>query len=300
MLVDQAPLPSWRSAETYRPLLRADPAVWALEFGRRGLSRDASGQLDEVHGAIPDLCFASAGPQGDPIPVAVWRWQADPSVPVLSVSPAAADDPDALDVRGLGLAALVVRTASEQHVVISDGARRLRFAVVEGDVLAGPVRCRFLLPPHSMSLGSLEALRLLITLRDTGRLPASGYRPPPKAARWLEILRAHDARLQGASQRDIAMLLFGEARVREDWAGRSEYMRMRVQRLLRSAESLVAGGYRALCGLRVGPRDKPKIIGLWRSPAWRGGGPAIMLLSLSSLGTVLGMAATLHAACCIW
>jgi hypothetical protein len=270
MSVDQTSLAGWRSAETYRPLLGADAGVWAWEFGRRGLAREVSveGELDG--GAVPELCFASSGPPGDPTPIVLWHWRADSTVPVLSLSPAPVGDPDALDLKSLAVMTLVVRTEDGgQHVVVGDGARRLRFAVVDGDVLAGPAICRFRLPPQAIGGGSLLGLRRLIALRDTGRLPSAGYRPHPKAARWLQILRAHDARAQGASQRDIAVMLFGEPRVREDWSGRSDYMRMRVQRLLRAAEDLVAGGYRALFGLRPVVTRKPKVVEVWRSAGWR-------------------------------
>jgi len=49
-----------------------------------------------------------------------------------------------------------------------------------------------------------------------------------------------------ASHRDIAAALFGEKVVREDWSGRSDYLRLRVQRLIRTADKLVKGGYRDL------------------------------------------------------
>ena len=301
MPADRTPPPAWRSAETYRPLLGADAAVWAWEFGRRGIARAENDQADEdLVGGVPDLCFAGPGPDGDPIPAVIWCWQADPAVPVFSVSPSVSDDPDAVDLQRLDLAVLVVRTDDGgQHVVVSDGPRRLRFAVVEGDVLASPVRCRYLLPPHSMGVGSLDSLRMLVALRDTGQLPPLAGRSPPKAGRWIQIIQAHDARGQGASQRDIAMLLFGEARVHEDWAGRSDYMRMRVQRLLRAAEGLIAGGYRALCGLRPTRAEKPRIVEVWRSAAWRGGGLS-MLLYGSFLGTSWGLAQYLHGLCCLW
>ncbi|WP_081916490.1 DUF2285 domain-containing protein [Caulobacter sp. UNC358MFTsu5.1] len=302
MPADRTPPPAWRTAETYRPLLGADAAVWAWEFGRRGMAPGAGERADgDRGGEVPDLCFAGTGPEGDPIPAVIWRWQADPSVPVFSVSPSAAGDRDALDLLGSGLAILVVRTSDGgQHVVVSDGPRRLRFAVAEGDVLAGPVRCRYLLPPHSVGVGSLASLRLLVALRDTGRLPSTGGRSPPKAKRWAQILQAHDARAHGASQRDIAMLLFGAGRVRDDWAGRSDYMRMRVQRLLRAAEGLVAGGYRALCGLRPARGDKPEVVEIWRSAAWRGGGLCLLVLGGSFLGTSAGGADWLHGLCQLW
>jgi len=50
----------------------------------------------------------------------------------------------------------------------------------------------------------------------------------------------------GASQKEIAATLYGPQRVREDWAGRSDYLRLRVQRLLRAAERMATAGYRDL------------------------------------------------------
>lgn len=277
MSADQTPLPPWRSQEAYRPLLAADTAVWAWEFGRRGAAIQAEGPS----GVVPDLCFVGEGPGADPLPTVLWRWQADRSVPVLSLTPASAYDPDALDIRRLDLAVIVVRTQDgHQHVMVSDGARRLRFAVTGGDVLGGAMRCRLHFPPRGVGLASMDGLRMLIALRDTGRLPKAGRGLRSKSARWLQMLWAHDARCAGASQRDIALLLFGEARVCEDWSGPSDYMRMRVQRLLRAAEDLVSGGYRALNGLRAGRLNPPKMIDVWRSAAWRNGGATMLLLSL--------------------
>jgi len=297
MSADQTPLPPWRSQEAYRPLLAADPAVWAWEFGRRAAAPEA---LDPA-AVVPDLCFVGAGPDADPVPAVLWRWQADSSVPVLSLTPASAGDLDALDIGGLDLAVIVVRTQDgQQHVMVSDGGRRLRFAVADGDILGGPMRCQFHLPAHRLGVASMEGLRMLITLRDTGRLPSMRRGSGSKAARWMQMLRAHDARSAGASQRDIAMLLFGEARVQEDWNGRSDYMRMRVQRLLRAAEDLVWGGYRALCGLRAVGTHGPKTVDVWRSAAWRRGGAVMMLLSGSFLGTSCGLPGCLHGLCRLW
>ena len=265
MSADPCSTPDWRSAEAYRPLLDADPAVWAWEFDRRGVRREAGDPGDTATG----LCFAGPGPHGDRVPAVLWSWRADPSVPVLEVERARAGEPGALDLRALDLAILVVRTDDgEQHVMVSDGRRRLRLAIVQGDVLSGPVACRYRLPAGAVAAPSLAGLRLLLALRDTGHLPIAGARPPARSARWVEILRAHDARRDGASQREIATLLFGRARVEEDWAGRSDYMRMRVQRLLRAAEDLVAGGYRSVCGLGAGRVEPHPVAEVWRSPAW--------------------------------
>jgi hypothetical protein len=61
-------------------------------------------------------------------------------------------------------------------------------------------------------------------------------------------LQAYDAVGAGASHREIAAALFGERVVKEDWCSRSDYLRLRVQRLVRTADNLVNGGYRDLLG----------------------------------------------------
>ena len=298
MLDDHAPEPAWRRAETYRPLLGADPSVWALEFGRRAAPRPGEGARAL---ALADLCLAAAGPAGDPVPVAIWRRQADPSLSVVSVAPAHPGDPDALDLTSLALPVMVVRTDDgEQQVVVADGIRRLRFAVEQGDVLAGTVVCHLRFPPRSSGVAASVGLGQLIGLRDHGRLPRSLVRAGSKTARWLQILRALDARRAGASQRDIAVLLFGEARVREDWSGASDYMRMRVQRLVRAAEHMVDGGYRALGGLRAWPGTAPRVLAIWRSPAWRGHVLSLLVGAGCFLGASSGLTQPLHVACRLW
>ncbi len=57
--------PDWRKAQTYLPLLSADPPVWAWEFARRGLAREASeGGGPPAAGRAPELCFVGEGPPG--------------------------------------------------------------------------------------------------------------------------------------------------------------------------------------------------------------------------------------------
>ena len=58
------------------------------------------------------------------------------------------------------------------------------------------------------------------------------------------MLRAFDGATSGASQRDIAAVLFGDRAVREDWE--AGFLRTRIQRLLSGARTMVQGGYRQL------------------------------------------------------
>lgn len=279
----------WRAAECYRPLLEADASAWAWEFARRAPVSPPS-----IEPRPPDLCFAGPGPGAALVPVAMWRFESDATIPLFEGVRADGDDDHAIDIGSFPLATLVVSSeAGDQHVLVVDGLRRLRFAVVGANVLEGPVRLGFVLPSKRAGLASIDGVRRLLALRDTGRLPRGPRSPAGKTERWLEAIRAFDARRSGASQRDIACLLFGEDRVAEDWNGRSDYMRMRVHRLLRSAELLVAGGYRALFGLGAARRTaRPAHV--WRSTAW-----SLLAAATTSLWTVWSAASSMPASCWI-
>lgn len=267
MIDDHAFTPDWRRADSYRPLLQADAAIWAWEFGRRGSARSETATLARAPN-LPGLCFAGAGPAGDDLPAVIWL--GDPSAPVVEVTAARARDQAVLDLRNLALPAMVVRSQDDQqHVLICDGARRLRLTVADGDALAGAVTFRWRLPAQAAP-AALESVRGLLALCEVGRLPSRALRRTAKPQRWLESLRAHDARRSGASQRDIAALLFGEQRVGEDWNGRSEYMRMRVLRLLRTAHQL-STSYRSVLGLSEAPGRSAPIAEIWRSATWLSG-----------------------------
>ena len=63
------------------------------------------------------------------------------------------------------------------------------------------------------------------------------------------ILRTIDTMEAGASQREIAVGLFGAEAVERDWSAASSYLRLRVQRLTNLARALLDGGYlRSLAG----------------------------------------------------
>lgn len=77
-------------------------------------------------------------------------WSADVDDSVVSVwaEPVSADDPDAFALAHLtGCASLARGEYGREHLVLSDGWRRLRFDVVEGTLLGGEVRL------HSTSRG---------------------------------------------------------------------------------------------------------------------------------------------------
>jgi len=158
-----------------------------------------------------------------------------------------ADGPETIDLRRLPLPIAILRRAvGGLHLLIQDGPRRLQVEVQAARLSKEPVRLLIPVWPAPEDEPRMLALRRFLHLRTTGSLPERLYRPERRALRWGDMLRAHDAHRDGASHRHIATALFGAELVAEDWAGRSDYLRLRVQRLVRAADQMVGSGYRDL------------------------------------------------------
>ncbi|WP_202841518.1 DNA -binding domain-containing protein [Luteimonas saliphila] len=70
-------------------------------------------------------------------------------------------------------------------------------------------------------------------------------RPSRSAVVYARALQALDGALAGASQREIAIAVFGEARVTADWTADSE-LRAQVRYLIQRGRVLMEGQYRTL------------------------------------------------------
>ncbi len=130
--------------------------------------------------------------------------------------------------------------------MIGDGTCQVRLDITAGTVLQGPVQFRYELSGIIGVEAKLQTLRRLITLARLQRISRGLFPSRQRAHRWMMALRAFDARRMGATHREIAIALFGEAAVAADWDGPSAYLRCRVQRLIHLGETLVQGGYRRL------------------------------------------------------
>ena len=178
---------------------------------------------------------------------AVWRADSDPAVVKVEAMPPVPDDPLNFDLRHLAVAVLVLRDPlGTEYLLIGDEACQVRLDVMSGTVLDGPVQLRFDLSATIGLEAKLLTLQRLAALIRGGRFPRRLISHDSHARRWMMALRALDARRVGATHREIAAALFGEAMVEADWNGRSTYLRCRVQRLIRLGETLVQGSYRRL------------------------------------------------------
>lgn len=196
-----------------------------------------------------------------PIPLGGSCFAEDPSTPAwrARILFNAATDPSVLpcdvvceDPEGFGLAQIGCFSAvlrgkdSLEHVVLTDGLHRLRLDVRGGTLTESPVRLRFALDGLRSIEAPLLTLRRLVAVDRRGAMPLGLYGRDRRAGRWIAALRADDAQRSGASQRDVAQLLFGIERVRDDWTGTSDYLRSQVRRLLRFGERMRGGGWRSL------------------------------------------------------
>ncbi|WP_426414018.1 DUF2285 domain-containing protein [Bradyrhizobium ganzhouense] len=81
--------------------------------------------------------------------------------------------------------------------------------------------------------------------------PNCRARPNPPFAsdeRLRHTLVALDESLKGKTYRQIAIIIFGEQRVAEEWQGASQFLKDRTRRLVAKGTELMKGGYRDLLG----------------------------------------------------
>ena len=193
-----------------------------------------------ISSAAGGCCFAA----GDAV---FWDPAVHPAVLVAAAEPAVSVSEDTFDLHRFETLATVLRQPDGiEHLLLNDGLRHLQLLVTEGSVVSGPVRPHYRLSGFTGVEAGILTLRQLCGLHSLGRLPHGLFAAESRSSRFLTLLRAWDGWREGASYRDIAAVLFGSHTVREDWGGRSDYLRLRVQRLLRGARQLLAGGYRKL------------------------------------------------------
>jgi hypothetical protein len=69
---------------------------------------------------------------------------------------------------------------------------------------------------------------------------------PPVDERLHHALIALDESMGGKTYRQIAITIFGEKKVAEEWQGPSQFLKDRTRRLVAKGTELMKGGYRDL------------------------------------------------------
>ena len=174
----------------------------------------------------------------------MWDAAIDDRVLHVRAMPAAAHE-QGFDLRALVvLATIVIDPVGTEHIALSDGTRRLRIDVHSGSVLSGAVRLEVICNDIKRLDIAAAMLVQFASLCRHRRFMPSHFPQEKCTSRWIKALRVHDGLSAGASQRDIAIALYGARRVADEWQGNSDAMRASIRRLIKTARALASGGYR--------------------------------------------------------
>ena len=245
----------WRDAAAYAPLLVADRSIFAWEWLRRDPGYRAAAEralqgrshTDDEPLAPERWGLHAFEPPDLPAPLARPVWNADIHSHILEVEAGRPTEAsDSIDIARFGGGARLVTSDAREHLLISDGLRAIRLDVLTGTLASGPARLRCRLSGLASAEQPLLTLRRLLALWRTGRFSRSLHPPEARAPRWLLMLRAHDALVAGADQREIAVELLSREAAEPRWRSRCPSVRLQVQRLVRSARRMAGGGYASL------------------------------------------------------
>ena len=128
------------------------------------------------------------------------------------------------------------------HHLLDAGEQR-RLQILQSDPDTN--RLVAIVPLDQDGFARLDAISRLLAQLHGRKVPVDKRLTRQKRLRAKRMLQAFDGRLAGASQREIAEVVFRLSRVsRDEWQSAPE--RFAVMALLRDARKMVDGGYRAL------------------------------------------------------
>jgi hypothetical protein len=136
--------------------------------------------------------------------------------------------------------------SGREHVRLSQGRQKVQLVVSGGSLVDAPYLLIELAIPDDIARPRLAAIAAFNRLSQ-GRLDAGPPRPEALASHRLAlVLRALDGYLAGASQRKIAMSLFGDRRVEREWRDPAGCIRDRVRRAIGRGRHMMTSGYLGL------------------------------------------------------
>ena len=142
---------------------------------------------------------------------------------------------------------MIEEGAGTTHVLFAELGRQLHL-MIEVDPKAGLALMTPALAPMPLTVKRTLALRRLSDLAEHGELREHLYPAESRAPRFARILQALDGALAGARHRDIAVSLFGERRVTQDWASPDNHLRDHVRRAVAQGRIMMAEGFVRLLG----------------------------------------------------
>ncbi len=184
---------------------------------------------------------------GDPRVRLFWLPEYDPTVVTVHAEPVLPSDLEAFNIADFGdMSDLVLDGQGDEYLVLDDGEHQIELKVGSGTLSEGPVKLRCEVDLFVGGEAKAMTMLRLCAFRRMGHFPKTLFPPEVRAGKWALALQAYDGMRAGASLREIAGVLFTEQLVREEWNGRSTFLRTRVQRLIRYGRKMVDGDYKTL------------------------------------------------------
>lgn len=254
----------WPGDQTYRYLedirpagvawewLRRDPEYGRLKPARRcagpaGVTLIEHAAYDVVSrwGCLNVEDPALPAPEG----TILWSSAFDPSVLRCVAAPAAIGQVGAFDLEHCEEKAVVVAgDAGTEHILVGARSGGLRLDVLEGTLLQGPVMLRYDFSAVGDIRPLLAPLHAFHHFCRTSHLSLPLPQKRQRDRRVVDALRAHDALRDGASIRDVGILLFGTRRVAEEWGAPGEALKSHSRRMIAFARRMSGGAWRKLLG----------------------------------------------------
>jgi hypothetical protein len=143
--------------------------------------------------------------------------------------------------------AVLIDASGTEHIVLRAGYRSVTLRSQGMSVVDAPVNLTFLIDGLVGLPGSARLLRLTRSLLDRtlhAKMECTG--PAPWHRKLREALLALDAYQAGASQREIAVILFGRKMADQAWRKGDLSLKQRVHRAVAKGRVLSDGDYIAL------------------------------------------------------
>jgi len=134
------------------------------------------------------------------------------------------------------------------QLLLKAGSKQIQINCIGGDFASGGQAIIPQIAPDRNIERQLLAMRRLFHLYSASEFAETLFKPDGKSARLGEVLTALDLWLRQTPMRDIAVALYGEQIVDDDWAPEGGYLIDRVRRSIRRGRFMMEKGYRQLLG----------------------------------------------------
>jgi hypothetical protein len=132
------------------------------------------------------------------------------------------------------------------QLLLKTGSKQLQINCIGGDFACDERAIIPQIAPDRNIERQLLGMRRLFHLYSEQQFPDTLFRPDAKSTRLGEVLTALDLWLRQTPMRDIAVALYGEQIINDDWAPEGGYLIDRVRRSIRRGRFMMEKGYRQL------------------------------------------------------